>query len=295
MKRINRLVFLIICFGITFVNAQFRSIKIGDDTRRFILYVPSSYNSTSSNQVPLVFNFHGGGMTASEQMMYSGMNKTAEKYGFIIVYPVGKNQDWNVGFDMSYKYGSDDISYVKGILNYVQGNYNIDKDAIFACGLSRGGFFSHRLAAEMPDVFSAIASVSGLLPDSVKYYHKSTKNVSVLQVHGTSDRVVNYNGKDGGYSSAQQTFDYWTRHNQLDISSLSISKIDSSRNDNTSIEFKMIKYKSIAVQLITINGGGHTWPGSDSFNIGFPLGPTTKHIDINEVIWDFFKSHKRKQ
>ncbi len=295
MKKTPRLLFLIFCVSITFVNAQFRPIKIGDDTRRFILYVPSSFNSTSSNQVPLVFNFHGGGMTASEQMMYSGMNKTAEKYGFIVVYPVGKNQDWNVGFDMSYKYGSDDISYIKGILNYVQGNYNIDKDAIFACGLSRGGFFSHRLAAEMPEVFSAIASVSGLLPDSVKYYHKSSMNVSVLQVHGTADRVVNYNGKEGAYSSAQQTFDYWVRNNQLDIASLSISKIDSSRNDSTSIEFKMIKDKSSTVQLITINGGGHTWPGSDSFNIGLPLGPTTKHIDINEVIWDFFKSHKRKQ
>jgi len=36
-------------------------------------------------------------------------------------------------------------------------------------------------------------------------------------------------------------------------------------------------------------GGGHTWPGRDPFNIGYPLGKTTNDLDINEYMWDFFK------
>ena len=39
--------------------------------RKFILYVPSSYESSAKQ--PLVFNFHGYGSNASEQMAYGDM------------------------------------------------------------------------------------------------------------------------------------------------------------------------------------------------------------------------------
>jgi polyhydroxybutyrate depolymerase len=43
------------------------------------------------------------------------------------------------------------------------------------------------------------------------------------------------------------------------------------------------------VVFYIIDGGGHTWPGSN-FDVG-RLGLTTKQIDASATIWDFFKAH----
>jgi polyhydroxybutyrate depolymerase len=47
------------------------------------------------------------------------------------------------------------------------------------------------------------------------------------------------------------------------------------------------------VALATIKEGGHTWPGADPFNVGLPIGKTTRDIDANEAIWQFFSRHRR--
>jgi polyhydroxybutyrate depolymerase len=43
------------------------------------------------------------------------------------------------------------------------------------------------------------------------------------------------------------------------------------------------------VVLVTIEGGGHTWPGRVS-TFKF-LGPTTLDISANDLMWEFFQRH----
>jgi polyhydroxybutyrate depolymerase len=46
------------------------------------------------------------------------------------------------------------------------------------------------------------------------------------------------------------------------------------------------------VVLYRINGGGHTWPGSEfSKSIESIVGPTTSSISANDIIWHFFMDH----
>lgn len=197
------------------VSGQVKSFQFEGVKRKYLVYLPASYQANTSQSYPLVFNFHGGGMSIAEQMLYTRMNEAADKHHFIVVYPSGIKQDWNVGFEMSYQKGTNDIGFVKAILDSLKQEYRIDAKAIFASGLSRGGFFCHRLAAELPDDFAAIASVGGPLPDSVKYFNRSDKKVSVMQVHGTADEVVRYDGKTDAYASAATTFSYWESRNGL--------------------------------------------------------------------------------
>src|SRR5688572_9334551 len=98
-------------------------------------------------------------MTLTEHMFDTGMNRYADKNNYIVVYPQGIKQDWNVGFDMSYQFGSNDVGYVNALLDTLLKKYRIDPARVYATGLSRGGFFSQRLAAELPEKFAAIASV----------------------------------------------------------------------------------------------------------------------------------------
>jgi len=271
-------------------KAQRQRLKFEGQNREYIVYVPQQNNNTNKN-LPVVLNFHGSGMTHVEHMFYTNMNTTADKYQFIVVYPLGINKDWNVGFEMSYQKGTNDVGFVKELITVLKSKYKIDEKAIYATGLSRGGFFCQRIAAEMGDVFAAVASVGAPLPDSVKYYNQSKHKISVMQIHGTADEVVKYDGKDKGYASALNTLNYWKEKNNITANtSEKTVKYDAK---NTDITFMEAKNKDAAVKLLSIKNGGHTWPGASPFNIGLPLGYTHQKLDANQAIWEFFSEHRK--
>ena len=273
--------------------AQLKPFPFEGAKRKYLIYIPASYHPDSAQPWPLVFNFHGGGMTVAEQMLYTGMNETADKHHFIVVYPAGIDEDWNVGYDMDYQGGTNDTGFIMALLDSLKQEYRIDPKAVFATGLSRGGFFCHRLAAEMPEVFAAVASVGAPLPDSVKHYHRSAEKISVMQVHGTADEIVKYGGKTGGYASAMATFHYWLNHNRLQHQKVSKRQTDIDLNDGTRVESMEVSDQNTTVSLLTVENGGHTWPGRNPFNIGYPLGKTTQDIDINELMWQFFDRNRK--
>lgn len=46
------------------------------------------------------------------------------------------------------------------------------------------------------------------------------------------------------------------------------------------------------VQLYVIEGGGHSWPGSEvSVAAEAMIGPTTRSVRADELIWEFFRDH----
>ncbi len=280
----NIIFLLLVCIPI-FVFGQTKSILVNGVNRKYIIYTPKNYSVDKS--YPVVFNFHGGGMTPAEQMLYTGMNRTADRHGFIVVYPKGVNEDWNVGYGMSYKDGTDDIGFVDSLLSHIEKEHNIIKNKVFATGLSRGGFFCHRIASELPHRFSAIASIGANLPDSVAYHHKPENPISVLMVNGKADQIVKYDGKKGGYFSALDTYSFW-KTNLFTIEKIKPLYTDRKTENGKSITILETKNTDRILTLITIEDGGHTWPGADDFNIGLPIGPTSKELDINEYMWNFF-------
>lgn len=288
MKQILLTLLLLACLAPS--KAQRQRLNFEGQKREFIVYTPKNY-SNSKQKFPLVFNFHGGGMSHLEQMFYTNMNKSADKNQFIVVYPLGINKDWNVGFEMSYQKGSNDIGFVKEILSFLKEKYQIDEQAIFATGLSRGGFLCHRIAAEMPTVFAAVAAVGAPLPDSVKYYHQAKAKIAVLQVHGTADEVVKYEGKEKAYASALVSFNYWKAKNEIHTEPT--QRILKYGANDTEVTITTAQNKTHSVKLISIKNGGHTWPGTDPFNIGFPLGYTHQQFDVNQAIWQFFSENRK--
>ena len=275
--------------------AQVSSLVHKEEKRRYIVYTPEAYQSQPQQNFPVVFNFHGGGMSMAEQMLYTQMNKAAERYRFIVVYPQGIKQDWNVGFGMDYLAGTDDVGFTQAILSKLKQDYRIDDKRVYATGLSRGGFFALRLAAELPQHFAAVASVGAPMPEPVLQHHKQKDKVGMLLIQGTADKVVLFEGKAASYLSAEGTYDYWRKHNGIDGTTPQPRLLSGPAGDATQVNW--LEQGSGAggakVALLTVKEGGHTWPGADAFNVGLPIGKTTRAIDANEVMWEFFSRHRR--
>jgi len=280
----------------TVAPAQAKSLTHGTEKRRYIVYTPASYAADTTRKFPVVLNFHGGGMTMAEQMLYTRMNRTADAEGFIVVYPQGLQQDWNVGFGTSYRDGTDDVGFVEALLDQLQRDYRVDGSRVYATGLSRGGFLCQRLAAELSHRIAAVASVGGPLPHPVLDQQKprgAVFPVGVMLVHGTADRVVAYDGKPGGYLSAPESYRYWARRNGAPVDGGVARRIDAGRRDGTSATLRQTAGGTASVALVTIHEGGHTWAGADPFNVGLPIGATARDVDINAVIWRFLARHRR--
>jgi polyhydroxybutyrate depolymerase len=264
--------------------------------RRYIVYVPASYATHPDRHYPVVLHFHGGGMTAAEQMLYTRMNVTADKNDFIVAYPQGVSQDWNVGFGQSYADGTDDVGFTEAVLDHLGVTYRIDTARIYATGLSRGGFFVHRLAAELSHRLAAVASVGAPLPVPVRDGERlrgPQRPIGVMQVHGTADEVVMYDGKPGHYLSAAGTQARWVERNGMARTAAIEEQIDIDTTDATRVTVRRVEQAGMAVTLVTVHDGGHTWPGADPFNVGLPIGRTTRDIDVNEMMWRFFAAHRR--
>jgi len=134
-------------------NDERKNIDVGGTTRSYLIHVPSSYKK--DKPLPLVLIFHGGGSDPQGMVRYTRFDDLADVHGFITVYPEGTLKQWNDGRLMAPK--SDDVGFVRSIIEEVGRNYKLDKHRIYATGISNGGMMSQRLACELSGTLAAIA------------------------------------------------------------------------------------------------------------------------------------------
>src|SRR5687768_2016517 len=81
-------------------SSEVRTITVDGRVRRYLVHYPPTYNS--SRQWPLVLSFHGSNSNGLIQLEFTGMNETADREGFVLVYPFGTGERerllfWNAG------------------------------------------------------------------------------------------------------------------------------------------------------------------------------------------------------
>lgn len=255
--------------------------------RNYILYIPSSYEE--GDVLPLVFNFHGFTSNAIQQRFYANMDPVAEVENFMVCYPNGVDQAWNVGWPFGSQ--ADDIGFVAAMIDDFAEAYNIDQSKVYACGMSNGGFFSYKLACDLPDRIAAVASVTGSMLGSEIAICNPGLQTPVMQIHGTEDPVVLYGGTPNVSEPISDVIEHWKSLNNCDdapqeeFSYPDIATDDSSTADR--IEYTLCDGDREVV-LIRVNGGGHTWPGA-LINIGV----TNQDFDASTEIWNFFNRFSR--
>jgi polyhydroxybutyrate depolymerase len=122
-----------------------------------------------------------------------------------------------------------------------------------------------------------------------------------LHIHGTKDTLVPYNGPDKKTDVAKIL-----RFRSVDDTIAACIKANgcSATPEVSEIEPKIDKiqvtrkiYNSgkngSEVVLYVLQDGGHVWPGA-LLQVPAFLGPSTRNISANDVIWDFFKKHSLK-
>ena len=280
---------LLLLIGFAFsISAQqtINGSMIHDGIQRdYILYIPAIYDGNTD--VPLILNFHGFGSNANQQLVYGDFRDIADKEGFLLVHPEGTllngNQHWNVG---SFTIGSttDDVSFTEALIDELANQYAINLDRVYATGMSNGGYMSFLLACQLSEKIAAVASVTGSMTPETYNACNAQHPTPILQIHGTSDSTVPYNG-DTWTRSIEDVISYWANYNNCETNPTTKALADIDPSDGSTVEH--IVYidgdNGLTTEHMKVIGGGHTWPGS-AFN--FP--GTNYDINASIEIWQFF-------
>ena len=239
-----------------YLNTNAQTLVHDGMNREYIIYVPNSYDGTSA--VPLLFNFHGFGGSASEFINDADMRAVAEANSFILVYPQGSclngASHWNpCPIDGDNKSTADDVGFVEAMISEISSQYNLDMERIYAAGYSNGGMMAYGLANYKSNLIAAIASVSGTMLDCIG---STSHPIPVVHLHGTSDGVIPYDGSND-YSSVQNTLDYWIHFNNT----VSTPTINVDTTGGMTIEHYVYGQgdNSVSVEHYKYIGGDHVW------------------------------------
>ncbi len=254
--------------------------------RTYRIYVPDQLDPTVDP--PLVLNLHGLGSNGFEQEIYANFGPIADTAGFIVVSPDGLNDAWNIGIVPN---GPDDVGFMSALIDSMRSQYQIDLRRVYATGMSNGGFLCYLLACELEDRIAAIASVTGSMIIPSMSSCQAERPVPILEIHGTADPTVPYNGTFG-IAPIPMVIDFWLARNGCDtlvadtldypdLTTADSSTVRRFQYTNCSAQTEVIHYR--------IDGGGHSWPGA----IPIPgLNPTNQDIRASLEIWHFFNRHQ---
>lgn len=280
---------------------QTRTVEADKRSRTYIVHVPPMYDQ--KKPTPVVLAFHGGGSNAEQMIKFCGLNETADKHGFVVVYPSGTGRlekllTFNGGNCCGYAMTNkiDDVAFTKALLDDPAKVISVDPKRVYATGMSNGAFVSYLLASELSDRFAAIAPVGGPMGTETC---NPKRPVPVIHFHGKDDEFAPFNGGKGkgvsgtDFYSVDHSIKAWVKANGCKDEPKTVEIPDTAKDGTKATVTTYGGGKDGAeVVLVAIDGMGHTWPGQQPA-VKF-LGKSTRNVSANELMWEFFKKHPMK-
>jgi polyhydroxybutyrate depolymerase len=289
------------------VAAERFSFVHGGRTRTYGLFVPTNHDSHRDALLLVVLHGGGGKGSGIEDLTHGHFNTLAARDNAIILYPDAVGGSWRDGRTTGKRAASeepvDDVGFLSSLVEELVVHHQIDRKRIFVTGASNGGLMAHRLACERSDLFSGIAPVMSAMGAEVAARCAPGKPVAVLAINGTEDPLIPYNGTTvqfrseylGDRLTVPATIDRWV---SIDGCSGPVHETplpDSDPRDHTRIrrETHGLCRGGTFVELYTVDGGGHTWPGGAPYLTEGLVGRTSRDMNACEVIWSFFARIER--
>lgn len=276
-----------------------QSIIVDGTERTFLVHIPPDIAAPST---PVMILLHGRGIDADDMVRLTGMNEVAEREGFVTVYPNGRDDEgggrvwpWRVEADGEVRLPGE-VPFIAAILDHLPDIAPVDPDRVYLVGFSNGAILAYCLAKELTDRIAAVAAVAGFVGTKrVSLSHP----LSLMHIHGTMDRFVPYFGGKSARKDSKYIFPPLADALQpwLEATGCMTLRSTDTRRDpaDPSMTIRRDNYGpgscGAEVEWITIEGGGHTWPGREP--LVTYMGKWTTAISASEEIWNFCKRHRR--
>ncbi len=256
-------------------NDQFQYAGIEINNRSATLMMPGGHDY--SRPLPLVVSLHGHGSSGNLGAWYLDLFDSVLDNEHLLLYPDGTmnpigNRFWNATPACCNYWDQevDDVGWLIGLVDLAIENYGADPEGVVFVGHSNGGFMSHRLVCEQGDRIRGIVSLAGSTFDEFDDSCADTGSPNILQVHGTYDWVIYYDGgydhdyfdgEENYYPGAESTVESWANRSGCDSGYTQTGHLDlitpAGTNDTDMLEHLNCSDEN-RVALWRINEGSHS-------------------------------------
>jgi polyhydroxybutyrate depolymerase len=235
----------------------------------------------------------------------TGLATRGPAAGFVTVFPDGLNRGWNDGRTearVRSRIGVDDVGFIDELIRQLTSEGRVDPTHVFACGISNGAFFANHLARAR--TLTAIGLVAGTATEIGHRGHTAAVHPTPVTILcGTADPLVPYTGGVIGFRrrgrggpgpepgrgiaiGAEALAAEWAAVNGC-APTPTWTQVSVTPGD---LPAWQACWTSVAgdrppVELIRIDGGGHTWPGGLPYLPERLIGRTAR-LDATGLLLD---------
>ena len=249
--------------------SAYETEEIATDRGNVPLYLPS--NPEPGASLPLVVSLHGYTGNGSSHENYFNLRSRIDERQFLLCVPNGLrnaqgDRFWNAtDFCCDFNgQNPDDSGYLRELIETVIADHPVDLDSIHVVGHSNGGFMSYRMACDHSDLIASIGSLAGATfsnPGSCE----PEDSVHVLQIHGTQDTVIDFDGSCfpffACYPGALESILIWGDYNQCSNATVDGEDLDLVGNITGAETSRTLLKEGCrergTCELWAINGGNH--------------------------------------
>ena len=251
----------------------------------------------------MIFALHGGGGNPGQFAGASGLSAPALAQGYAVIYPAGSGPKrllirglltWNAGYCCGYAsdHGLDDVGFLDAVAADAASRFGLDASRVYVTGISNGAMMAERFASEGATKLKAVAAVAGTMDLDTT---PNPRPVPLLVIHGTADDHVAYLGGPGAKSREQADFTAvasiiaaWRQVLEAQPTGKLTerqSRIDRAEDGMRVLQSDFVDASgAVPLRLLTVEGGGHSWPGGKRA----PKQQGTHDITANTEILRFF-------
>ncbi|MBN1182562.1 MAG: carbohydrate-binding protein [Bacteroidales bacterium] len=261
-RKITFNLFYLIFMGLFFLlnksYSQIEDFQFGATVRKMLVYAPLGIEPNS----PLLLSLHGMNQDINYQQNQAKWELVAKEQGFVVVYPGGINNSWDLS-------GSSDIDFILAIIDEMYDRYKIDRNRVYLSGFSMGGMMTYYAANCIADKIAAFAPVSGYLMGGPNT--NSSRPIPIIHTHGTTDDVVVFSG-------VQPCLDAWITRNNCPDTALVIQPYPTDKPSSNGTKYSWGPgTDSVEIVLLKIQGIGHWHSNNDN------------GVHTSKEIWNFCK------
>jgi polyhydroxybutyrate depolymerase len=299
------------------------TIRAGGIERDVERVVPRGYDGTTP--APLVLSLHGFTSTIEQQDLFSDLPEEAAARGYLLLTPqaapatltIGGEKIrapyWNLDRDDSTEVpgAQDDVAFLTKLIATARDELCVDDARVYVTGNSNGAGMTARLACALRGRLAGIAPVSGI---NLAPHCDDPTPVSVIAFHGDADPLVPY---EGGTAANVETGDPAVEARVREFARAAGCRTEPEQSSPfADIELRRFPdcRAGTAVELYTVRGGGHTWPGMLNYvdvaqlskiagdqrlteladvDLAAVAGHMTTNLEATTAMLDFFDAHRR--
>ncbi|MEA2833955.1 MAG: polyhydroxybutyrate depolymerase [Methylobacteriaceae bacterium] len=244
---------------------------------------------------PVIVVLHGGSGSGARVRRNLGLEETIRSRNVTLVYPDAINGHWGETRETAQR----DIDFLRTLLDRLVANGTADRRKVFLVGSSTGGMLALRIACERAgEAYAGVAAIIANMPADIADSCQPPKPIPLMVINGTANPIVPYAGGTTKLTdskidvvSTDATLAPFAKADGCGDGRTTIALPDRDPKDGTRSYIDKLNGCKAPVELIRVEGGGHTIPGRFSAGTtrGRPVGAHTNDFDAAHAIWDFFR------